>query len=88
MATIEQNITRITQAKADIKAAIEAKGVTVDSAATIDAYADYVDDIPTGGGGENRLNMLFTKTLTSVTAADLSGVTKLYDYALQSESIP
>lgn len=50
MATIEQNIARITQAKADIKTAIEAKGVTVDSAATIDAYADYVDDIPTGGG--------------------------------------
>lgn len=77
MATIEQNIARITQAKADIKAAIEAKGVTVDSAATIDAYADYVDDIPTGGGGENRLNMLLTNTLTSVTAADLSGVTNI-----------
>lgn len=51
MATVEQNLERILTAKADLKTAIEAKGVTVPSATLIDGYADLVDQIPTGGGG-------------------------------------
>lgn len=43
--TIASEISRLQQAKADLKTAIEGKGITVSSAATIDAYADYVDDI-------------------------------------------
>ena len=51
MATIAQNISRIQTAKADLKTAIEAKGVTVPSATTIDGYATLVGQIQTGGGG-------------------------------------
>ena len=47
--SIATEITRIQQAKADIKTAIEAKGVTVPSSATIDTYDDYVSEISGGG---------------------------------------
>lgn len=50
--SIATEITRIQQAKADIKTAIEAKGVTVPSSATIDTYDDYVSQISGGGGVE------------------------------------
>lgn len=49
--SIASEISRLQQAKADIKSAIEGKGVTVPSDATLDAYDGYIDDIPSGGGG-------------------------------------
>ena len=49
--SIASEIQRLQTAKADLKAAIEAKGVTVPSSATIDAYDDYVSQISGGGGG-------------------------------------
>lgn len=45
MATIQENIARLQQAKEDIKTAIENKGVSVDEGATIDAYAAKIDEI-------------------------------------------
>lgn len=48
MTTIAQEITRLQTAKADLKTSLEEKGVTVDSAATLDSYDDYVDEIETG----------------------------------------
>lgn len=48
--SIATEISRLQQAKADIKDAIEGKGVTVPSDATLDAYDGYIDDIPSGGG--------------------------------------
>lgn len=48
--SIASEITRLQQAKADIKTAIENKGVTVPSSATLDDYADLVDSISGGGG--------------------------------------
>lgn len=50
--SIASEISRIQQAKADIKTAIQAKGVTVPSSATIDTYDDYVSQISGGGGVE------------------------------------
>lgn len=49
--SIASEITRLQTAKADIKAAIENKGVTVPSAATLDEFSDYIDEISGGGGG-------------------------------------
>lgn len=49
--SIATEISRIQQAKADIKSAIEAKGVTVPSSALLDTYDDYVSQISGGGGG-------------------------------------
>lgn len=52
--SIATEITRLQTAKADLKTAIEAKGVTVPSSAKLDDYPDYVDQIQTGGGGETK----------------------------------
>lgn len=46
--SIATEIQRIQGAKADIKTAIQSKGVTVPASAKIDAYPDYVEAIQTG----------------------------------------
>lgn len=46
--SVADDLTRIQGAKADLKTAIEAKGVTVPSSALIDDYPDYVDAIQQG----------------------------------------
>lgn len=46
--SIASEITRLQNAKADIKTAIEAKGVEIPSNATLDEYSDYVEEISTG----------------------------------------
>lgn len=49
--SIATEITRLQTAKADLKTAIEGKGVAVTTSALLDDYADLVDSIPSGGGG-------------------------------------
>lgn len=46
--SIASEITRLQGAKADIKSAIEAKGVTVPSSAKLDTYDDYIAQITSG----------------------------------------
>ena len=48
--SIQTELTRLTNAKAAIKAAIEGKGVTVPSGAKLDALAELVESIEAGGG--------------------------------------
>ncbi len=50
--TIAQEISRLTSAKADIKTAIEGKGVVVPSTTKLDGYADLIDQIEQGGAEE------------------------------------
>lgn len=73
--SISTEITRLQTAKANIKTAIEAKGGSVPSGAKLDAYPSAIESIPSGGGDENRLNLLITNQLTALTASDLSGAT-------------
>ena len=47
---ISDEIVRLQQAKADLKTAIEGKGVTVPSSTKLDGYANLVDSIETSGG--------------------------------------
>jgi hypothetical protein len=78
--SVATELTRIQTAKADIKASIEAKGVTIPSDALIDEYADYVDEIQTGGGGGNEdLIDLIERDITSFNIP--SGTTKIGNYA-------
>lgn len=60
--SIASEISRLQQAKADIKSAIENKGVTVPSSATLDAYDGYIDDIEQGGGD---MTNYYTKSETN-----------------------
>lgn len=64
--SIATEISRIQQAKADIKSAIEAKGVTVPSSAKIDTYDDYVSQI-SSGGDTSTLKGLIEKTIVDIT---------------------
>ena len=50
--SIQTELTRITNAKAAIKAAIEGKGVTVPEATLLDGMAALIDSIEAGGGGK------------------------------------
>ena len=83
MATIAENLSRIQSAKTDIKTAIEAKGVTVSSSATIDTYATYVSQISGGGGGtsyETEFKGLIDRTISgSLTIPN--GAASVGDYA-------
>ena len=49
--SIQTELTRITNAKAAIKTAIEGKGVDVPSGAKLDALAALIESIQAGGGG-------------------------------------
>ena len=63
---ISDEITRLQQAKADLKTAIENKGITVSSSTTLDNYADLVDSIVAGGSVD--ISSLLTKeNLVSIT---------------------
>lgn len=55
--SIVDEITRLTSAKADIKAAIEAKGVSVPSSAKLDAFPSYVSAI-SGGAADPVIQAL------------------------------
>lgn len=50
--SIATEITRLQTAKSNLKTAIEAKGVTVPSATTLDGYSALVASIPSGGGAD------------------------------------
>jgi len=54
--SIASEISRIQTAKADLKTAIENKGVTVPSSTKLDGYADLVDSIEQGGSGTVESN--------------------------------
>ena len=50
--SIQTELSRIINAKAAIKAAIEGKGVTVPDATLLDGMAALIESIETGGGGK------------------------------------
>lgn len=71
MTTIQENINRITQAKADIKEAIIAKGVEVADDVRIDGYAEKIGEIKQGGGGQFAIDFgeeIYTNNAYSMTA--------------------
>lgn len=72
--SIATEISRLQTAKADIKSAIEAKGVTVPSNATLDTYDTYVSQIQTGGGGgTNYLEQYANKSLSGTISSTQLG---------------
>lgn len=95
MATIAENLNRIQSAKTDIRTAIEAKGVTVPSSATIDTYDTYVSQISGGMPMPSKLSSASFNDYGVITSAEIkSGVTSIGDMAfynvlsLQSITIP
>lgn len=72
--SIADDLTRIQGAKADIKTAIEAKGVSVPADALIDSYPDYVDAIQQGS-----TPVLESKTATPSTSQQVIQADDGYD---------
>ena len=62
--SIQTELTRLTNAKAAIKAAIEGKGVTVPDATLLDGMAALIDSIEAGGSGGMKVEVF------SITPAD------------------
>ena len=60
--SIQTELTRITNAKAAIKTAIEGKGVTVPEATLLDGMAALIESIGAGGGSGNFATGTFTTT--------------------------
>lgn len=72
--SVADNLNRIIQAKADIKQAIENKGVVVGDG-TIDTYAEKIDEITTGGGSgeiKKRIPSSLTISGSTFTEFDMS----------------
>lgn len=65
--SIQTELTRITNAKAAIKAAIDGKGVTVPDGTLLDGMASLIDSIEAGGGGANNVSF-GTYTMTTETS--------------------
>lgn len=59
---IQTELTRITNAKAAIKAAIEGKGVTVPDGTLLDGMASLIESIEVGGGGGAGFSVTFPAT--------------------------
>ena len=62
--SISDQITRLQNAKANIKTSIENKGVTVPDDAKLDAFPALIDDIQAGGSGETHVNPDFYELRT------------------------
>lgn len=63
--SIQTELTRITNAKAAVKTAIEGKGVTVPSGTLLDGMAALIESIEAGGGGSFDLSN-FLQNITDV----------------------
>ena len=75
--SIQTELTRITNAKAAIKTAIEGKGVTVPDATLLDGMAALIESIEAGGGGETLFGAYF-ETGSIIPASDITT-----DYTIQ-----
>lgn len=83
--SVATEISRLQTAKAGIKSALEAKGVTVDSATTLDGYPQLVESIPSGGD-EELVKALIQGGLTGLTVPN--GTTSIKNsFAINDSSL-
>ena len=84
--SIQTDLTRIKNAKAAIKAAIEGKGVTVPDATLLDGMAALIESIEAGGGGDVFISTFTPATnVTSYTVANPIGGTTLGILAIAND---
>ena len=75
--SIQTELTRITNAKAAIKTAVEGKGVTVPDGTLLDGMASLIESIEAGGGEETLFGTYF-ETGSIIPASDITT-----DYTIQ-----
>nr|DAH53890.1 MAG TPA: leucine-rich repeat protein [Caudoviricetes sp.] len=79
--SIHDEITRINQAKTDLKNYLTDNGVEVSGNEKINELVGALEQTSGGSGGNNKLAQLVNKTITEVTADDLQGITSMETYA-------
>ena len=72
MSTLIENVTKVKNAHAALKTAIEGKGVTVPAGTKLTGMPALVDQIQTGGGGEGGY-LTFTAVEASTLALKQNG---------------
>lgn len=82
--SLSSEITRLQNAKSALKTSIEAKGVTVSDTTLISDYPALVDQIQTGGGGNEDLINLIERDITTFNIP--SGTTKIGSHTFYSFS--
>lgn len=80
--SIASEISRLQSAKADIKTSIEAKGVTVPSATTLDGYSTLIDQISGGGGTGDFIYKIRAGEQTTISATESAVLQDLVDMNL------
>lgn len=80
MATIEENLQTLQDAKVAIKIAIEEKGQDLTDV-PFTGYAAKITEIETGGGGENKLPQILDGSVVEITAEDFAGITAIRNSA-------
>ena len=80
--SIQTELTRITNAKAAIKTAIEGKGVTVPDGTMLDGMAALIEAIEAGGGGSGIAYGTFTPTNDTINVTVEHGLGKLPSFAM------
>ena len=80
--SIQTELTRITNAKAAIKTAIEGKGVTVPDATLLDGMAALIESIQAGGGGYEVTYGIITPAADSTTISWEHGLSKAPNFGM------
>jgi hypothetical protein len=84
--SIASEISRLQGAKADIKTAIEGKGVTVSSSTKLDGYADLIDSIVTTPSLQSKTATPSTSQQTITPDSGYDGLSQVTVSAIQTET--
>ena len=80
--SVQSEITRLENAKAAIKSAIEGKGVTVPEATMLDGMASLIESIEAGGGGYEVTYGIITPAEDSTTISWEHGLSKAPNFGM------